>query len=311
VEANRNFANKIWNMARFVLGNLDGEITAPAASGAGLALAERWIMARLDQTIADVTRLMDRYEFGQAGILANEFLWGDYADWYIEAAKVALAGDDAAAKAATRGVLVHVLDQGLRLLHPFVPFVTEEVWQHLPRPAGGPPALIVAPWPEAGAAGAEALARFDHLRDVVRGIRNARAENKVEQARRLPATVVAGERAEWLARERALLLALARLDEAHTRIVASVPEKPRDAISLVIGATEVYLPLAGMVDQGAERARLSAALADLDRQIEKSEGLLRSEFAKKAPAAVVEKERAKLAGLAESRQKVAERLAGT
>ncbi len=308
VESNRNFANKIWNMARFVTGNLAGEITPPSAAGDSLSLADRWILARLNQTIADATRLMDKYEFGQAGTLVSEFLWGDYADWYIEAAKVTLTGAGEAAKAVTRGVLLHVLDQSLRLLHPFVPFVTEEVWQHLPRQPNDPPALIIAAWPEGDPVDDDALARFDHTREIVRVIRNARSENKVPQARRIAASIAAGERADWLAAQRALIVSLARLDEAQTHLTAALDGKPSSAISLVVGATEIYLPLEGLVDLEAERARLAGELADLDRQIERSRGLLGSDFAQKAPANVVAKERAKLAALEESRAKVAARL---
>jgi valyl-tRNA synthetase len=201
---------------------------------------------------------------------------------------------------------VHVLDQGLRLLHPFVPYVTEAIWQHLPR--GGGEALIVAAWPEAGPVDAEALVRFGHLRDLIRAIRNARSEKKVEQARRITATVAAGGQAEWLGAQRPLLAALARLDEGQTQILEQAPATTRDAIALVVGPTEVYLSLEGLVDLGAERERLAKELADLDRQITKSAGLLASDFASKAPAAVVERERAKREELVLSRQKVAERL---
>jgi valyl-tRNA synthetase len=309
VESNRNFANKIWNIARFVVTNVAGGFGAYTGEESGLALHDRWILARLNQTIADVTRLIDGYEFGQAGALASEFVWGDFADWYIEAAKVTLTTGDEAAQARTRGVLVTVLDQALRLLHPYVPFVTEAVWQHLPHKAGDTPALIIAGWPQARPVDQEALDHFGHLQEVVRGIRNARAENKVEQARRIPATIVAGDRAGWLSGQRPLLLALARLDEAHTRIVPSVPEKPRPAVALVLDGTEVYLPLEGLTDLAGERERLSREFTNYERQIRKSEALLGSDFASKAPAAVVEKERAKLAALRATQQKLAERLA--
>jgi valyl-tRNA synthetase len=310
VESNRNFANKIWNIARFVSTNVTGDFTPYAGDSAGLGLPERWILARLSQTVSDVTRLIEAYEFGQAGTLANEFLWGDFADWYIETAKVSLApGGEPAAQSATRGVLVHVLDQALRLLHPYVPYVTEAVWGHLPHPAGAPPALIVAQWPTAAAVDETALRQFGHLQELVRGIRNARAENKVEQARRIPATIVAGEHADWLSTERPLLLALARLDDNHLRIVPSVPEKPRQAIALVLDGTEVYLPLEGLVNVAGERERLAREVADFARQIEKSASLLASDFAAKAPPPVVEKERAKLAGLRATHAKLAARLA--
>jgi valyl-tRNA synthetase len=274
-----------------------------------MALPERWILARLNQTVADVTRLIEAYEFGQAGTLTNEFLWGDFADWYIESAKVTLAGGESSAKANTRAVLAHVLDQALRLLHPFVPFVTEALWGHLPHPSGEAPALIVAAWPQAGTVDQAAIEHFSHLQELVRGIRNARAENKVEQARRIPATIVAGGQADWLSAQRPVLLALARLDEAHTQIVATVPEKPRQAIALVLGGTEMYLPLEGLVDLAGECERLKREAADYQRQIAKSEALLASDFTGKAPVAVVERERAKLAGLCATQEKLAARLA--
>jgi valyl-tRNA synthetase len=323
VEANRNFANKIWNVARFVQSNLPAGFQfqpetflnlAPEA----LSLTDRWIMARLRQTVTDATRLVDSYEFGQAGTQAYEFLWGDFADWYVEAAKVVLNAKveaSAPAQERTRQLLVYVLDQTLRLLHPYVPFVTEALWQALPHAADEAPALIVARWPEAAplsaahsAAFEAALADFGHLQDIVRAIRNTRAEKKVELGKKIPATLVAADKTGWLDQERAVLITLAKLDEAQFRLVAQLPEKPKNAIVHVIGVTEVFLPLEGLVDLGAERERLTKELAELDKQIQKGEALLGSDFAAKAPAAVVDRERAKLAGLKESRQKVEARL---
>jgi valyl-tRNA synthetase len=310
VESNRNFANKVWNIARFVVSNLAGGFVAYTSASQQLSLADRWIVARLNQTVANVTRLIETYEFGQAGTHAHEFLWGDFADWYIEAAKVTLAGDDESAKARTRGVLVHVLDQALRLLHPYVPFVTEAVWQHLPHAPTEAPALIVARWPKAGPVDQAALDQFGHLQDLVRSIRNARSENKVEQSKRIPATLVAGERAGWLRDQRPLLVSLARLDDTHLRVLSGIPERPRNAVTLVVGATEVYLPFDSLLDMSAERQRLSTELAELQKQIDKTEALLASDFAARAPANVVEREQAKLVGLKASRQKITERLNG-
>jgi valyl-tRNA synthetase len=309
VESNRNFANKIWNITRFVVSNVTGAFTPFTGETNDLGLHDRWILARLNQTIADMTRLIDSYEFGQAGTLANEFMWGDFADWYLEAAKVTLTSGAAGEQARTRGVLVYVLDQALRLLHPYVPYITEAVWAHVPHQPGEAPALIIARWPQPGAADPAALDQFGHVQGLVRAIRNARAENKVEQARRIPATIVAGDRADWLATQRPLLLTLARLDDTHVRIVAAVPEKPRQAIALMVGGTEVYLPLEGLVDLAGERERLTREAADYERQMLKSATLLGTDFASKAPAAVVEKERAKLAALRATQHKLAERLA--
>ncbi len=305
VEANRNFANKIWNITRFIVTNLpDGFRRADPQPQ---TLADRWILARLGQVAADCTRLMDDYEFGQAGTLAYDFLWGDFADWYVEIAKITLQGEAAAAKDGVRNLLVYVLDQTLRLLHPFVPYITEAVWQKLPRAADEAPALIVAAWPTAGAVDAAALDDFEHVRALVRGIRNVRAEKKVEPRKRIPATIVLGPQTGWLAEQRALFMSLAGLDGARLVITAEA-EAPRNALTLVEGATQVFLPLEGLVDLGVERARLEKELADLEKQIAKSENLLASDFTTKAPPAVVAKERAKLAQAQESRAKLQSRL---
>jgi valyl-tRNA synthetase len=314
VESNRNFANKIWNIARFIVTNLPDGFQRSAVSGQPSALADRWILARLGQVSADVTRLMDQYEFGQAGTLAYDFLWSDFADWYVEIAKITLQGDDAAASAGAkervRNILVHVLDQALRLLHPFVPYITEAVWQKLPRADGQAQALIIARWPAPEAGGARdqaALDDFEHLRALIRGIRNLRAEKKVEPRRRIAATLAAGEKTGWLSGQRAVLAALAGLDDARIVIAATAPT-PAHAITLVEGATQVFLPLEGLVDLNIERARLEKELADLEKQIARSEGLLASDFTAKAPAAVVDKERARLAQARDSRAKVQARL---
>ncbi len=307
VEANRNFANKIWNIARFIVTNLPEGFQRSAISDPPPALADRWILARLSQVTADCTRLIDSYDFGQAGAQAYDFLWGDFADWYVEIAKITLQGQEEAAKDRVRHILVHVLDQTLRLLHPYVPYITEAVWQKLPRAAGDAEALLIASWPQAGPADPAALADFEHVRALIRGIRNARSEKKVEPRRRIPALIAAGDKAGWLAGQRALFTTLAGLDDARLTIAPTV-EAPRNALTVVAGATQVFLPLEGLVDLAAERARLEKELAELDKQIAKSEGLLASDFVHKAPAAVVDKERAKLAGARAGREKLRARL---
>jgi valyl-tRNA synthetase len=308
VESNRNFANKIWNITRFIVTNLPEGFQRSAVSGQSSALADRWILARLNQTIASATRLIDNYDFGQAGNQIYDFLWSDFADWYVEIAKITLQGSDEAAKQRVRDILLHGLDMTLRLLHPYVPFITEAVWQKLPRRADDGPALIVARWPQAGAVDEAALDDFEHLRALIRGIRNVRAEKKVDVQKRIAVTLAAGDKAAWLNEQRALFITLAKVDEARLSITAQLAEKPKNAIALVEGSTEVFLPLEGLVDVGVERDRLKKELADLDRQIAKSEGLLGSDFVNKAPAALVEKERAKLAQLQDSRAKVQARL---
>ncbi|HRF48860.1 MAG TPA: valine--tRNA ligase [Anaerolineales bacterium] len=327
VEANRNFANKIWNIARFIVGNLpegferlaleereakseERNAAASANRQSPLAprsstLADRWILARLNNVIADATRFIDGYEFGQAGNQIYDFLWGDFADWYVEIAKLQLR--DEATQATTRQLLVHVLDQTLRLLHPYVPYITEAVWQKLPRTAEEGPALIVAAWPRAGAVDNQALEQFEHLRALVRGIRNARTDKKIEPKKRLGAVVAAGERAAWLAEQRDVLAALAGLDAEKLTIAASA-DAPAQAVSVIEGGTQAFLLLEGVVDAVAERERLSKELVEVERVIAKSQGLLGSDFANRAPAAVVAKERARLAEAEAGRAKLAAQL---
>lgn len=329
VEGNRNFANKLWNAARFIIANLEKypltpDSPLPAGEGLGVrgTLADQWIRSRMAQVIADVNRLFENFQYGEAGRQVYEFFWSEFADWYIEIAKLQLAGGGNRAR-HTLNTLVAVLDQCMRLLHPFTPYVTEEIWQHLRtaclaapgRPApteGWADALIVAKWPTPAPDGTTSQTSegggFAHIMDIVRAVRNARAENKVELGKKIAAVIVAGEKEELIGSQRAVIERLANIDPAQFHISARLAEKPKEAVTLVIGSTEVYLPMAGMVDADAERERLTNELRALDKQIAKLEALLGSDFANKAPAAVVEKERGKLAEAKESRSKLAARL---
>ncbi len=318
VKANRNFANKIWNAARYVIGKLGSLPAEEEAAASPPTLSDRWILARLDQTIADCTRLIGKHQYGQAGSAAYEFVWSEYADWYLEVSKQQLKQPRTAL--TTARTLVSVLDDTLRLLHPYVPFVTEEIWQHLKTAAGErfapdggwPDALIVAPWPEVKTTPPrdDDIADFTHLMDIVRAIRNARSENGVDARRRIAATIIAGEGAAMLAEQREALAALAQLAPQQLEISAASAEKPAAAIALVVGSSEIYLPLAGMVDAAAERSRLEKEIAALQAQIKRLQGLLGSPFAEKAPPPVVQKERDKLADYRASQEKLEKRLTG-
>ena len=311
LEANRNFANKIWNAARFVVSNLGAGREAQPAEAAE-TLADRWITSRAQRLTADVTRLIDDYQFGEAGRQIYEFLWGEYADWYIELTKPRLYGDDPATAATARRVLVDVLERALRLLHPFMPFVTETVWQNLKRAWGASDwgdALMIAPWPAPGAVDAEAERAMQAIIEVVRAIRNARAEYDVEPARRIAALIAAGELTGVFEEERATLVTLARLDDARVTIAPALPEKPAQALAIVVAGVEVYLPLAGMVDLEREQGRLRKELASVEADIARSQALLENErFTTRAPAQVVRKERNRLAAAEERRAAIAARL---
>jgi valyl-tRNA synthetase len=321
VASNRNFANKIWNAARFVIGYLEQNSNWELGIGnsqfpiPNSQLPEKWILSRLHRTIADVTRLMDEYQFGQAGTLAYDFLWGAYCDWYVEMSKLVLNGDDETAKRNTLATLVLILDQSLRLLHPFVPFVSEEVWQHLKK-AAGPlasawgDALIIADWPKANEQliDASAEASIGAFIEAVRIIRNARAEQKVEPTRKITALIAAGEQQATVSALRNTLARLAGLDMQTLKIETALMTKPANALTLVASGMEIYLPLAGMLDADKERERLRKELAQAESDVTKAEKLLDSDFAKRAPAAVVEKERAKLAEAQDRRAKLQERI---
>jgi valyl-tRNA synthetase len=301
VEAARNFGNKIWNAARFIATNLDEAYNVQDIARATsswkenpttLSLPERWILSRHNRLIGDVTRLIDRYQFGEAGRQIYEFTWGEFCDWYIEIAKVPLYGQDRAAALRTQAVLVYVLERTLRLLHPFMPFVTEESWQHLPHDGD---ALIIAPWPEPDPLDEQAETQMGPIMEMVRSIRNARAEYEVEPSRAIEAIVVAGDKRHLVASQADTLTRLARVEPTKLRIEQELAETPAKTLALVVGDYEVFLPLAGLVDVDRERARLAAELESLQHEIARAEKLLgNQDFVSKAPAEVVNKERTKL-----------------
>ncbi|MGD8554080.1 MAG: valine--tRNA ligase [Anaerolineales bacterium] len=315
VAANRNFANKIWNAGRLVLMSLEKAPSAPKQDPEPTA-ADRWIQARLRSLLRDVERLIDGYQYGEAGRQIYEFFWSEFADWYLEIAKLQMGQGDSQAW-LTAKIMVHVLDTCLRLLHPYTPYVTEELWGHLKQaclahpaafsPDGGwEEALIVARWPGAepeSPGDKQAVERFAEVMDLVRAIRNARSEKEVAPKRQIAAILHAGPQTEFLERQRHILQALARLDPEGLEILEG-GLVPADSIPLVAGGIEAYLPLAGMVDMEAERARLGEALASATEQVDRLEKLLASDFSQRAPEEVVAKERARL----EDARQVRERL---
>jgi valyl-tRNA synthetase len=325
VEANRNFANKIWNAGRFVIHVIDSLDDGPRTgeraivhgqpSTVNWTLADSWIWAKAQQLVRDVERLFQTFQYGEAGRQIYEFFWSDFADWYVEIAKEQMKKDDT--RYSTVVMLARVFDLCLRLLHPFTPFVTEEVWGHLRRamiesPISNialdwPEALIVAGWPEPQETierEESLLTDFALIQDLVRSIRNLRAEKSVPPSRRIAALVAAGEKTKILQSQKQVVAALAGLDEAQFAIQEGLSGKPKDSIALVIGTIEVYVPLAGMVDLANEESRLKKELKEAEAQIERLEKLLSGDFANKAPAPVVDKERERLAGFKETAEKL-------
>ncbi len=322
MEANRNFANKLWNAGRFIIGALrqasgSTRRTLPNGpwrmSGSGRA-CRAWC--------AKWSACSRTYQYGEAGRQIYDFFWSEFADWYLEIAKLQLeeGGDRAFYTAQT---LVRVLDVTLRMLHPFTPFVTEELWGHLKaaasrhsaefQPKGGwEQALILAHWPEARPEeGWESrkVADFNLVQELVRAIRNLRSEKNVKPNRRIPAVLVSQAALEILQAQEKSIAALSGLDAAMLQILAQMQSKPDGHVALVVGPVEVYLPLAGLVDVEEERQRLQADLDGTLAQIQRLEQLLAGPFAQKAPQAVVQKESDKLAGYLETKQKLESQLA--
>ncbi|MBN1954150.1 MAG: valine--tRNA ligase [Anaerolineae bacterium] len=309
LEGARNFGNKIWQATRFVLSNIPDQAPALELQVLDLELADRWILSKLNRLVQDVCRLFESYQYGEAGRQINDFLWSEYCDWYIEAAKVRLY-DDAADKAAPRAVLLHVLETSLRLLHPFMPFVTEALWQALPAAMRQGETLMMQRWPEPDPALLDdaAEAEMEQVIALIRAIRNLRAEYNVTPGKRIPARVVAGGALAMLSAQKPILCALAKLDPGRLVIEAALPP-PSQAATAVVGDVVGYLPLADLVDLAAECARLSQELADVAARIARSEELLAGEFAHKAPPHVVQRERDKLDDLQATRQQLEEQLA--
>jgi valyl-tRNA synthetase len=322
VESNRNFANKLWNAGRFVINAVSGIPSDASSTDHGSlntdnwTLADSWIWARLQQLIRDVERLFQTFQYGQAGQQIYDFIWSEFADWYVEIAKQELAAGGARATRAAE-TLARVFDISLRLLHPFTPFVTEEIWGHLKNailqsPLSSiakdwSPALIIAKWPEPRKSEGweeSKIADFELIQEIVRSVRNLRAEKNVAPSRRIAAEIAAGEKTGLIKDQAKVIASLAGLSEADLTIAESLSEKPKDTVALVVSSVEVYLPLAGMIDLAEERTRLEKELKEAQSHIERLEKLLSGDFSSKAPAALVQKERDKLAGYQQTAEKI-------
>ncbi len=290
-----------------MLGALEQSPDTPVREPAW-TLADSWIWARLQELVRSVDRLFTAYQYGEAGRQILDFIWGEFADWYIEIAKLQLAeGGDRAFW--TGYTLVRILDMGLRMLHPFTPFVTEELWGYLKQAClsrsvaftpkqGWEEALIVAQFPkvrELEGWEEQKVAEFNLVQEIIRGIRNLRAEKKVQPSKRIPAVLACGDHLAVLKTNAAVIAHLGMIDTEAFTLVHVLEEKPSPAVSFVVAGVELYLPLAGLVDSSEERARLEKELAETQGQITRLDGLLSGSFAEKAPPAVVEKERQKLA----------------
>ncbi|MFD1443838.1 valine--tRNA ligase [Thermoactinomyces vulgaris] len=306
VEAARNFANKIWNASRFALMHLEGVEEDDLSLTGPFSTADQWILHRLNETVRDVTRLLNRFDFGEAGRVLYNFIWDEFCDWYIEFAKLPLYGEDEEAKRVTRSVLVHVLDQSLKLLHPMMPFITEEIWQHLPVKGES---IMIAPWPveDEQFESAQAVRQMRVLIEIIRSVRNIRAEMDVPAKRQIELLIRPdGDMEETIRKHESAIKKLCGVDRLT---IDSGLKRPQKSMTDVVTGAEIFLPLAGMVDVEQTIARLKAELKKLNAEVERVEKKLANPgFVSKAPAEVVGKERKKGEEYKEKREKVLARL---
>ncbi|WP_111438946.1 valine--tRNA ligase [Psychrobacillus insolitus] len=292
VEAVWNFANKIWNASRFALMNMDGLKFEEINLDGKKSVADAWILTRLNETIEQVTRLSERYEFGEVGRALYNFIWDDFCDWYIEMSKLPLNGEDEEAKLMTRSVLAYVLDNTMRLLHPFMPFITEEIWQNLPHEGES---ITVAAWPTVNESlsNKEEAASMKLLAEIIRSVRNIRSEVQTPMSKKVPLYISAKD-ADTLAVLEANAKYLDRFCNPEPLVIGQGIEAPGQSMSAVVTGAVLYLPLQGLIDIDAERARLEKELEKWAKEVKLVQGKLSNErFVSKAPEAVVAEERAK------------------
>jgi valyl-tRNA synthetase len=307
----RNFCNKLWNASRFVMMNVEGKENG--SQGIELSLADQWILSRLQNTINKVHGYFEQYRFDYLAQALYEFVWHEYCDWYLELSKVVLNDDNAseAMKQGTRHTLINVLETVLRLAHPIIPFITEAIWQEVAPLAGiKGNTIMTQAYPQAdnNLLNEQAEAAIDWLQQVTLGVRNIRGEMNIAPGKRLQAFLVKGNEAdrEYFANAKDLLLNIARLDSAQWQEEAALPA----SATATIKNLEVHIPLAGLIDVEAEAARLDKEIEKLDKDIAKMKGKLGNEsFVSKAPEAVVEKEKARLAQAESTRAQLQEQKA--
>lgn len=307
VEGTRNFANKIWNASRFALMNMEGY--DKDAELAPYTLADKWILSRLQDTVKDVTGLLERFELGEAGRAIYDFIWSEVCDWYIEIAKPRLYNKEAAAERATaQHVLATVLVSAMKLLHPYMPFITEEIYQCLPHEAES---IMISKWPVADESlvDSEAERGMNAIMDSIKAIRNMRAEVNANPGKKIPAIMLVSEDLrEVVAHNDSYIKLLGGIDNLELRPLNG--EKPENAMAAVVTGIEVYLPLAGLIDVEKETQRLSKELAAMEKDLQRAGGKLNNAgFLAKAPEDVIAKERAKYEELSGKIEAVKKRMA--
>lgn len=308
LEGARNFANKIWNASRFVIMNLYDYENGPEPDRDRLTLADRWIYSRYQSVAREVTENMENYELGEAARILYEFIWNEFCDWYIELTKPRLYGNDPRDRSTAQYVLADVLRGTLELLHPFMPFITEEIWQRLPLHKGR--TIMRAAWPVPRAENNDPRAEqeMELLMEIIRAIRHIRSEINVPPGKKAEVLleIPDGKTRDLVLRWSGYIESLAT---AKAQIREALSEKPDQAAHAVARGAEIYVPLKGLIDVNQETARLKKELDLIGKDLSRVKGKLANEgFLSKAPREVIEKEQAREADLSEKQASIARRL---
>ncbi len=309
VEATWNFINKIWNASRFSLMNIGDDFTvADIRLDGKKSVADKWILTRLNETIEEVTRLADKYEFGEVGRSLYNFIWDDFCDWYIEMSKIPMNSDDEEAKHTTRSILAYTLDQIMRMLHPFMPFVTEAIWQNLPHEGTS---IVTASWPVVKEELSDDSSKQDmeQLMEIIRAVRTARNEVNTPMSKEIPMIVKTNHDQVTTQLEENRFY-LERFCNPSELVIAENPEVTDKAMTIPVTGAEVILPLEGLIDMDKERARLTKELEKWQKELDRVNNKLANErFVSKAPEKVINEEKEKQVIYTERYNAVKERLA--
>ncbi len=314
LEAGRNFANKLWNATRFVVRSIEPSGAELQIQQNLLPVEDRWILSRLSRTVSSVTSLMQDFQFAEALRQIHEFLWGEFCDWYVELAKIRLRSRKGVISPIP--ILVYVLETSLRLLHPYMPFITEELWQglkrHLPSDWQASESIMVAPYPEPAVTrlDPEAERVMDSIIEIIRSIRNARAQYNVESAHWLEAQIYGGKLTSAIIPYSQAIETLARVRPITFLDTRQASPSGENALVLVLKEAEVVIPMASMFDLEAERKRIQKEIEQSQAEVVRLEGRLNdSAFLTKAPAAIVDKERDKLGVVKDKLERLKQELA--
>ncbi|GAB6086807.1 valine--tRNA ligase [Alkaliphilus crotonatoxidans] len=309
LESSRNFANKLWNATRFVIMNLDEETPDYEGVKDHFSSADYWIMSRLNELIKDVTDNMDKFELGLGAQKLYEFIWSEYCDWYIELAKPRLYGEDQEKRRAAQYTLIYVLKDILKLLHPYMPFITEEIWSYLPKKEESH--IITAPWPvfQEDQSHREAEEKMILIMSAIKNIRNVRAEMNVVPSKKAKLFMVAASSitADIILEGKQYFNTLAGISEIN--VLSNQDEIPSDSVSIVVQGAELFIPLDDLIDFEKEIERLEKEKKKLEAEIKRVTGKLSNEgFLSKAPEALIQEERQKEVKFQQMMSTVMERL---